>query len=141
MSNLFIKDNNDMLGMSTDSVNFIGQFKNKDEIFKLLKEHDITSIHIGEFTSIKANALQTGYNFYTFMEMDHKIRIILKNCVWNRIPGVQTCFQEELVREFDKMALKWLMKYGHTGIKEQAINVKKYQYDTNTSKFEEVECD
>jgi hypothetical protein len=127
-----------MLSMSVDDVNYIGQFEKLENIFDIIKQHNISSIYVGEFNNIPEDCIRTGHNFYTFLEMDHKVRVILRNCVWNRIPGVGASFQEELVKEFDKLANNWLLTYGYVGRKEQAFNVKQYFFNQEICKFEEV---
>ena len=133
-----------MLSMSVDGINFIGQFKSIEAIIDVIyNEHRLTSFFVGEFAQPTEDAYKTGHNFYTYMEMDHKIRVILRNCVYNRVPGVPMLFQEALVKEFDNLAHRWLMTYGYVGCKKQAIgSIKKYVLqEGKSSRFEEVNED
>lgn len=125
-----------MLSMSVDGINFIGKFEHKYLIFNLARRHNIFEIYIGEFKGIPEDSIQKDRNFYTYLEMDHKVRVILRNCVWNRIPGVIEKFQQELVEEFDKLSHKWLITYSYVGRKEQAINVQRFVLN-KTNEFEE----
>lgn len=126
-----------MLSMSVDGINFIGQFQSVGAIIDIAyNEHKLTTIFVGEFDQVTEDSYKSGHNFYTHMEMDHKVRVILRNCVWNRIPGVPTVFQEALVKEFDKLSHKWLITYGYVGCKEQALSVTKYIFNEETRGFE-----
>lgn len=128
-----------MLSMSVDGINFIGQFHSIGAIIDIVyNKHKLTTVFVGEFEEPAKDAHATGNNFYTHWEMDHKVRATLKNCVWNRIPGVPLVFQEALIQEFDKLAHHWLMNYSYVGCREQALTIKKYVLNTDKSQFEEV---
>ena len=132
-----------MLSMSVDGINFIGQFQSVGAIIDVAyNQHKLTTIFVGEFEHIAPDTHTVDHNFYTHWEMDHKVRVILRNCVWNRIPGVPTVFQEVLVKEFDKLAYNWLKTYGYVGRAEQAITIRRYTYREDSEfgggRFEEV---
>lgn len=130
-----------MLSISVDSMNFIGQFQSLESLLGVVRLHKLNTIFVGEFGQIAEDAYKTGHNFYTHMEMNHKVRTILRNCVWNKIPGCPMTFQEDLVKEFDKLAHKWLMTYGYVGHKTQALSIKKYIFQEGSEfqggRFEE----
>lgn len=129
-----------MLSMSVDGINFIGQFQSVGAIIDVAyNQHRITTIFVGEFRQVAEDAHTTDHNFYTHWEMEHKVRAILKNCVWNRIPGLPMVFQEALVSKFDKLAYKWLKTFGYVGRREQALSIRKYTLHAESSQFKEVE--